>query len=153
MFPSGATETYLGCDPMGGSRREKITVRWIDAKTGEASTGRMNDPSAPPGKGILEVARAIGRLMAAQQIEAEAQLLKAVSAELQTQAGESLLLATPRLSDQLTLNGVNYSYDGSTDDGEHLTRLKGQDWDEALVSLRRGSAAADWILRQLVRQP
>jgi hypothetical protein len=137
---------------MRGSKREKITVRWIDAKTDEDFTDRMNDPSAPPGAGILEVARALGRLMAVRQLEAEGQLLKAVSAELQAQAGESPLLATPRPGDELTLNGVNYRYDGSTDDGEHFTRLKGQDWEEALVSLKRGSAAADWMLRQLVRQ-
>ena len=136
---------------MRETKQDKVTVRWIDAKTGEDFADRMNDPSLPPGEGILEVARAIGRLMAARQIEAKRGLLTAVAAELQAETEERSLSGTPQPGDELTLNGVTYSYDGSTDDGEHFTRLKGESCEEALVSLRRGSAAADWMLRQLIR--
>lgn len=132
--------------------REKIRDRWIDAITGEDITDQMNDPSAPPGEGILKVARALGRLMAAQQIEAERQLLEVAQAELRAQPKESPSLRTPMRGDELILNGVSYRYDGSSGDGEHFTRLKGETWKEALVSLRQGSAEAGWILQELARQ-
>lgn len=145
----GITAIYLRWDPMSGNKQG--TVRWIDSETEEDFTDRMNDPSAPPGDGILRVVRALARQLAAQQFEAERQLLKAVSAELEVQTAESSILATPQVGDEVTLNGVSYKYDGSTEDGEHFTRLKGQDGGEALVSLRRGSAAADWMLTHLTR--
>lgn len=50
---------------------EDRSVRWVDTHTGEDFTDRMNDPATPPGEGILELARALGRLMAARRIAAE----------------------------------------------------------------------------------
>lgn len=137
---------------MRRTEREKITVRWIDAETGEDFTDRMNDPSVPPGEGILEVARALGRMMAARQIEAERQLLEVARAGLQAQSGETPLSRTPTPGDELILNGVSYRYDGSSGDGDHFTRLEGEQWKEALVSLRRESAEARWVLQQFTRQ-
>ena len=134
---------------MGPTKPDKITVRWIDTKTGEDFTDRMNDPSVPPGEGVLEVARALGRFMAALEMEAERQLFSDVTAALQMETAEKALLRSPRAGDALVLNGVSYKYDGSTETGEHFTRLKGENWQEALISLRRGSAVADWLLRQL----
>lgn len=134
---------------MAGKTPEKVTVRWVDSKTGEDFTDRMNDPSQPPGEGILKLAAALGRLIAAQQIEAERQLLKALGAKLMAQTDEGRVPGTPRSDDEVTVDGVTYRYDGATDDGEHFTRLQGEAGPEALVSLRRGSAAADWMLRRL----
>lgn len=134
---------------MGLRKKEEVSVRWIDAATGEDFTDRMNDPSVPPGEGILEVARALGRLIAAQQIEAERELMDAVRAGLHAQTEETPLLRTPQPGDELILNGVSYRYDGSTGDGDHFTRMEGEKWKEALASLRRGSAEARWVLQQL----
>lgn len=134
---------------MGRTKGEEIPVRWIDTTTGEDFTDRMNDPSVPPGEGILEVARALGRLMAARQIEAERQLLEAVTAGLQAQTEEAPLLRTPQPGDELILNGVRYRYDRSTGDGEHFTRMEAERWKDAPVSLKRGSAEARWVLQRL----
>ena len=138
---------------MGRKEREKITVRWIDTETGEDITDLMNDPSVPPGEGILQLAGALGRMMADQQIEAERQLLEAVRAGFQAQPHETPNMRTPKPGDELTLNGVSYRYDGAYGDGDHFTRLKGELCSEALVSLRRGSAEACWVLQQLTRKP
>jgi hypothetical protein len=137
---------------MGRPKQEKITVRWIDATTGEDITDRMNDPSVGPGEGILRVAGALGRLIAAQQIEAERQLLEVARAGLQAQPEETPLLRTPKRGDELILNGVTYRYDGSSGDGDHFTRMEGQKWKEVLVSLRQGSPEARWVFQQLSRQ-
>lgn len=59
---------------MHRTRSEDGSVSWIDANTGEDFTDRMNDPAALPGEGILGLARALGKLMAAQEIEAEQQI-------------------------------------------------------------------------------
>ncbi len=128
---------------------DKVTVRWIDSRTGEDFTDRMNDPSHPPGEGILKLAAALGRLMAARQIEAERQLLRALGPKLQVQTDRGPVPERPRPDDEMTVDGVTYRYDGATDDGEHFTRMKGEGGPEALVSLRRGSAPADWMLRRL----
>lgn len=126
-----------------------ISVRWLDSKTGEDFTDRMNDPSIPPGEGILELAPSLARLAAAEDYEAGRQLLQDVAAELKSRTEDVPLLGTPRPGDELTLNGLRYRYDGSTDEGVHFTRLKSPTIGEALVSLRRGTPAADWMLRQL----
>lgn len=133
--------------------RDVITVRWIDADTGKDFTDRMNDPLLPPGDGVLELARALGRAIAARQSQAEHQLLKDVAVELQIGAENHVVSRTAQPGDELVLNGVRYRYDGPSLDGEHFTRLRGENWEEALVSLRRGSDAADWMLRHLTREP
>lgn len=134
---------------MSQKQRDEINVRWVDTTTGEDFTDLMNDPSIPPGEGILELARALARFAAARDIEAQRQLLQAVQIELQVTPEEPSPLRTPEVGEELLLAGVRYKYDGSTADGEHFTRLKGANCEEALVSLRRGSAAASWMLRRL----
>lgn len=123
-------------------------VRWIDAQTGEDFTDRMNDSAVPPGEGILEIARALARRMAAQQIKAERQLLEIARTGLDCQSDETSLRRAPEPGDEVTLEGVTYRYDGSTDDADHFTRLKGVQQEEALVSLRQGSPEARWVLQQ-----
>lgn len=113
---------------MARTKREKVTVRWIDAETGEDFTDRMNDPSIPPGEGILELARALGRLMAARQVEAERQLPEAVRGGLKAQTEEAPLLRTPQPGDELVLNGVIYRYDGSSGDRRHDHHRAALDW-------------------------
>lgn len=44
---------------MSRKQRDEINVRWVDTTTGEDFTDLMNDPSIPPGEGILELARAL----------------------------------------------------------------------------------------------
>ena len=134
---------------MGRMKQDEITVRWTDAKTGEDFTDRMNDPSATPGEGILELARALGRLMAAQNIEAGRQLLEGVRAELPAVAEDTPLLRIPQPGDELMLNGVRYRYDGSTADADHFTRMAEEKLNESLISVRRGSPEADWLFKQL----
>jgi hypothetical protein len=129
-----------------------ITVRWVGAETGEDITDRMAVPSIPPGEGILEVARALGRLMAAQQIKAERQLLEVARAGLESQSEEAPLGRAPEPGDEVTLSGATYRYDGFTASGDHFTRLEGDQQAEALVSLRRGSAEARWVLQQLAQR-
>lgn len=134
---------------MSRKQRDETSVRWVDATTGEDFTDLMYDPSVPPGEGILKVARALARLAAARDVDAQRQLLKAVQAELQENAGEHPLQRAPQIGEELLLGGMTYRYDGQTADGEHFTRLKGKNCEEALVSLRRGSTAADWVLKHL----
>lgn len=134
--------------------KPEIPVRWIDSKTGEDITERMNDPSIRPGEGILNLARALARLAAAEDFEAGQQLLRDVAAEMERQADDGSPVGwspvgAPQTGDQLTVNGMTYRYDGATGDGEHFTRLKGDACREALVSLRRGSPPANWMLRRL----
>ena len=59
---------------MHRTRDEDSSVMWIDAETGEDFTDRMNDPASQPGEGILRLAEALGRVLAAQQIEVERQI-------------------------------------------------------------------------------
>lgn len=131
--------------------KPEIPVRWIDSKTGEDITARMGDPSIPPGEGILALARALARLAAGDDFAAGQQLLRDVAVELKRQEGDGALAAAPQPGDQLTLNGISYRYDGSSGDADHFTRLKGETFGEALVSLRHGSPPAIWMLRQLSR--
>jgi hypothetical protein len=137
---------------MARTTRERIPVRWIDAKTGEDITDRMLNPADPPGEGMLALAQALGRLMAAQQVEAEHQLLGDARARIAAQPDELTRSRTPQVGDELILNKVSYRYDGSTDDADHFTRLDGERQPEALVSLRRRSPEAHWVLQQLERQ-
>lgn len=130
----------------------KIPVKWTDAATGEDITDRMNDPSIPPGEGVLAVARALGRLMATQQIEAGRRLMEVARAGLEAQQSEAPQSRTPQPGEVLTLNRVSYRYDGATGDWDHFTRLEGETCSEALVSLRRETAEARWVLQQLARQ-
>lgn len=130
----------------------KPPVRWIDASTGDDVTDRMADSLIPPGDGILEVARAVGRLMAAQQITAERQLLEIARTGLKSQNHGTPLQRAPRAGDKVTLSGATYRYDGSTDDAHHFTRLEGDQQVEALVSLRRDSPEARWVLEQLTQR-
>lgn len=132
--------------------QEKIAATWIAADTGEDITYLMSDPSIPPGDGILKLARALGRLMAAQQMRAERQLLEIARAGLERQSEETPPQRAPQPGDEVTLNGVTYRYDGSTNDGNHFTRLEDHQQEEALVSLRRDSVEARWVLQQLAQR-
>jgi hypothetical protein len=130
-------------------KADKITVRWLDAETGEDFTDRMNDGTTPPGEGVLAVARALAKLMAAEQFQAERELLRVAWFGLQTPSempdGEP-----PQAGDIVTLDGVSYRYDCATETGEHFTRLAGRGRREALLSLSRGSAEVGWVFRQFV---
>lgn len=130
---------------------KETALRWIDAESGEDITDRMNDPLSPPGEGILGVARALGRLMAAQQIEAQRELRLSAGQGLLAGSDETWLLGTPQVGDEVTVSGRRFRYDGSTDDGDHFTRTAGNNCEQALVSLRRGSDEARWMFQQLAR--
>lgn len=111
----------------------------------------MADLSIPPGEGILKVARALGRLMAAQQIKAERQLLEIARAGVGSQGDETPPIRAPEPGDKVTLNRVTYRY-GSTEYADHFTRLEGDQHEEALVSLRRDSAEARWVIERLAQR-
>jgi len=134
---------------MSRKQQEEGGVRWIDATTGEDFTDQMNDPSIPPGEGILDFARSLARFAVARDSKAQAQLLQALQTELQATSEERSVPRLPEVGEEVLVAGVRYKYDGSTPDGERFTRLKGATHGEAQVSLGRGSAAAAWMLRHL----